>query len=187
MKSSGWVSRQHGISTLAAVVLSVLAGLTTASFLADWAVIRVQTPGPEVHNLTIPLPLVLGDAAAAFLPQDLADEAEVPPELKENKEAILEILGELIDAPDGRLISVDSDEAKVRIDLKKGELLVHVDAPDAKVFCRLPLKGLRKALEKWDFESIEPDLLLKTLHSARRGNLVEVDAEDGTHVTISMF
>lgn len=187
MQSRRRINGQRGLSTLAAIVLSALAGLTTATFLADWAVVRVRTPGPEVHNLTIPIPIVLGDMAAAFLPQDLADEAEIPPELKENKEAILEILGELIDAPDGRLISVDSDEANVRIGLKKGEILVHVDAPDAKVFCRLPLKGLRKALEKWDFETIEPDLLLKTLHSARSGNLVEVDAEDGTQVTISMF
>ncbi len=187
MKSSRWISRQRGVSTLAVIALSALAGLTTASFLADWVVVRVQTPGPEVHNLTIPAPLVLGDVAAAFLPQDLAEKAAIPPELKEQKETILEILDGLLESPDAELVSVDTDEAKVRVGLEKGEIQIHVDAPDAKVFCRLPLKGLRKALADWDFETVEPELILKTLHSAHSGKLVEVNAEDGTHVTISMF
>lgn len=187
MQFGGRIRRQRGVSTIAVVLLSAVAGLTTATLVADWAVVRVQTPGPEVHNLTIPFPVVLGDVAAAFLPRDLAEKAEIPPEIKENKEAILEILDELIESPSAQLVTVSSDEAKVSIGLEKAELQINVHAPDAKVFCRLPLKGLRKALENWDFETIEPDLILETLHSAHRGKLVEVNAEDGTHVTISKF
>lgn len=187
MKLPAGRMRQRGVSTLVTIALAALAGLTTAALLADWAVVRVRTPAPDAHHLMIPFPLVLGDVATAFLPDNLGEEAQLPPELKEQKTAILKALDALLDAEDSELVRVDSDEARVRLGIKGRELHIDVDAPDAKVFCRIPLKGLRKALEDWDFEKIEPGLILKTLHSARSGPLVKVDAEDGTYVEISTW
>ena len=62
-----------------------------------------------------------------------------------------------------------------------------VDAEDARVHCTIPVEGIHRALRKWDWQTFEPRLALKALHAADSGPLVEVHADDGTHVKITKW
>jgi hypothetical protein len=179
--------RQRGISTIGAVLLSALAGLATATVLADWVVVDVRTPEPENLRIMVPFPLVIADIAMAFVPEHTLEEARVPAEVLAQKDAILGALEALANAPDGNLVEVDTPDEHVRIFMDNGELGVYVDADDAKVRCTVPLAGIHKALEGWDWEVFEPRLALKALHSAKHGPLVEVHADDGTYVKITKW
>lgn len=176
--------RQRGISTLGAVVLSALAGLATATLIADWVVVDVRTPDPENFHIVVPFPLVVADIAMAFVPEHALEDAQVPDEVRAQRTAILGALEALANTPDGNLVEVTTPEEYVRIFMEDGELAVHVDAEDARVRCTVPLDGIYQALEDWDWEVFEPRLALKALHSASHGPLVEVDVDDGTHVKI---
>ncbi|MCD4749000.1 MAG: hypothetical protein K8R59_06475 [Thermoanaerobaculales bacterium] len=179
--------RERGISTIASVFLAAVAGLATATILMDWVVVAVDIPEPENISLKIPFPLIVADVALAFIPDEVADEVEIPRELLAQRKAILSGLGALIDGPDMNLVEVSSPDADVIVRKEGDSLKVSVDAEDAKVNCTLPLGGMHQALEKWDWKSFEPRLALKALHQAHRGTLVEVEAEDGTYVKITKW
>ncbi len=179
--------RQRGISTLGAVVLSALAALATATVLADWVVVDVRTPEPENLRILVPFPLVIADIAMAFVPDHALEEARVPEEVQAQKKAILGAIESLADVPDCNLVEVETPDEHVRIFMENGELGVYVDAENAKVRCSVPLAGIHKALEGWDWQVFEPRLALKALHSAKHGPLVEVHADDGTHVKITKW
>jgi hypothetical protein len=44
-----------------------------------------------------------------------------------------------------------------------------------------------EALEDWDWQTVDPDLLFDILGSASMGNLVTVEVDDGTRVAIKMW
>ncbi len=175
---------QRGISTLGSILLAAVAGLASAALLMDWLVIDVRIPDPETFSLTIPVPLVLADIAAVFIPDDVRTDIDVPEEFRNHREAVLEGLSHLLAAEDGSLVEVESPGERVTI-AKRGEtLLVDVAAEDATVRCAVPLAGLVRSLERWDGSTFKPELVLEALHRARSGVLVSVDAADGTRVTI---
>ena len=178
---------QRGISTIGAVVLAALAGLATATVIADWVVVDVRTPEPENLHIKVPFPLVVADIAMAFIPEDVMEEVRVPDEVRAQREAILGALEALADAPDGNLVEVTTPDEYVRVFMEDGDLQVHVDAEDATVRCSVPIGGIHRALEGWDWEVFEPRLALKALHAASHGPLVEVHADDGTHVKITKW
>lgn len=177
---------QRGISTLAAAVGAALLGLATATFLMDWVVIDVTVPEDDVHFVA-PLPLIVADIALAFVPDEAMEDAEIPPELRAQKDAILNGLDELLKLDDHALVSVSTPEENVEIRVVDGELLVSVDAEDARVRCTLPLEGIRDSLDRWDWTTVDPQMALDMLHAAHRGPLVDVQAEDGVHVKIDMW
>lgn len=181
------MKRQRGISTIGSIVLAALGGLTTASVVMDWMVIKVDTPEPGGVHLTIPFPLVAADVAGAFLPEEIAADMAVPEELKAQRAVVTEALSALAEAPDGVFVEVTSDQEQVRIAKKGSNLLIDVEADDARVHCNLPLVGLSENLSAWDWDVFDPQIILSALHDAPRGVLVDVDAEDGTTVTITKW
>jgi hypothetical protein len=96
-------------------------------------------------------------------------------------------LQSLADAPDATFVEVDADDAQVNISKKGKELLVSVDADDARVRCTIPVDGILEALESWDWETADPDLIFDILGSASMGELVTVEVDDGTRVAIKMW
>jgi hypothetical protein len=179
------MKRQRGISTLGSVLLAAVAGLGTATILMDWMIIDVQTPEPESIHIKAPLPLVLADIAVAFIPDDLAQ--EIPQEIRDQRETVLEALSSLVDAPDGALVEVTTPEETVSIVKKSHSLMIDVNAEGAVVHCSLPLDSIFTSLERWDWEIFEPRMVLTALHHTSPGVLVDVNTDDGTKVKITKW
>jgi len=178
---------QRGISTVPALVLATAAAMLTAVMLMDWMVVDIQTPEPEALHLTVPFPLVAARMATAFVPQEVMAEAEIPPEVKDLKQPVLDALDALLEAPDATLVRVDSPDAQVVIAKQGDDLRISVDAEEAVVRCLIPLDGVRDALQSWDWQSADPSLAFDILSAAPTGELVRVEAEDGTKVAIRMW
>ena len=179
--------RERGISTVPAVIMAAVAGLIAALLLMDWMVVDVQTPGPDGHHIKVPFPLLAARIATSFIPDEAMDDAEIPPEVKEHRETVLTALSTLVDAPDATLVKVEADDANVLIDKVGDDLRIAVDADDATVRCTVPLDGVLDALEHWDWETADPAMIFRVLGAASNGNLVTVEADDGTRVTINMW
>ncbi len=177
---------QRGISTLPAVLLAAFAGLVTAVFLADWVIVDVETTNADQVHIVVPFPLVLADIAMAFIPNDTFNEAEVPAELSEHREVIMDSLESLIACPDTTLVKVKNQDTLVLITKKGDTLHIEVDSDGNHVRCAIPVDGIRNALENWDWQTFDPDVLLDALHEADGGPLIKVEAEDA-RVAISMW
>jgi hypothetical protein len=175
------------MSTLGAILLTTLAGILTAGVLMDWMIVDVRTPEPESMRIWVPFPLVLGRIATAFIPDRAFDDAEIPPEVKQHREEALAALNALLDAPDATYVKVDAPDAKVDISKHGDNIEVAVDAEDAVVRCTVPLDGIVDALEDWDWETVDPAMAFKILSAADHGEMVHVEAEDGTRVAIKMW
>jgi hypothetical protein len=179
--------RERGVSTVGAVVLVGLAGTLATVAAMDWMLVDVRTSAPEAMHLRIPMPLVAGRIATAFVPDDALKEAEVPPELRQQRELVLAALRSLADGPDATLVSVVAPDAEVAVE-KRGDVVhIRIDADDANVRCAVPLDGVLSALERWDWQSFDPGIALDVMASAPMGEMVRVEADDGTRVVISMW
>lgn len=181
------MNRQSGVSTVGAVVLAGLAGTLATLLMMDWMLVDVQTPEPESMHIVVPFPLLAGRLAASFVPDEALRDAELPPEVLQQRDVVLTALRELAETPDATLVRVDADDAIVDISKIGDDLLVSVDADDATVRCKIPVDGILDALEDWDWQTADPDLIFDILGSASMGEFVTVEADDGTRVAIKMW
>lgn len=179
--------RERGVSTVGAVVLTGLAGMLAGLLMMDWVIVDVRTPEPEAMRIRVPFPLVAGRIATAMIPDEALAEATVPPELRAQRETVLAALRSLADAPDATLVSVRTPDERVEIVKRGSDLRIEVDAEDASVRCAVPLDGLLDALEGWDWQTADPGMLFDVLGAASNGDLVRVEADDGTKVAITMW
>ena len=108
-------------------------------------------------------------------------------ELLQQREVVLAALQELAATPDATLVRVNTEDAIVDISKMGDDLLVSVDADDATVRCKIPVDGILDALEDWDWQTVDPDLIFDILGSASNGNLVTVEVDDGTRVAVKMW
>lgn len=187
------MKRQRGMSTVGAVLLAGVAGLLTATLLVDWVVVDVRVPeGLDADlqapfHLKVPFPLLVADIATGLIPDDALQEARIPPEATAQKELVLAFVRELLETPDGDFVKVRTDDANVDVVKEGDNLMISVDADDAVVRCKVPIDGVLKALEDWDWETVDPQMIFDVLHAADNGNLVTVETEDGVQVAIKMW
>ena len=179
--------RERGISTIGGILLAGLAGILTAVAITDWVVVDVQIADPDPMHIKVPFPLFIADVASSFIPDEILNETEVPPEMAANKELILAAVTSLLDAPDTALVKVSAPDVLVEISKLGDNLRIAVDADDAIVRCTVPLDGVLYALEKWDWETFDPDLIFDTLGKADNGPLVTVEVDDGTKVAVNLW
>ena len=190
------MKNQRGMSTLGAVLLSGTVGLLTATMMMDWMVVDVHvvdvSPNDDIElnspvHVKVPFPLVVARMASAFIPDEAFEDAEIPPEVTAQKELVLASLRALLDSPDAALVRVQTDDANVSI-VKDGDTLrIAVDADDAVVRCNIPIDGVLKALENWDWQTADPQMIFDVLHAAENGELVTVATDDGVRVAIKMW
>ena len=179
--------RERGISTIGGILLAGLAGILTAAVITDWMVIDIQIADPDPMHIKVPFPLFIADVASSFVPDEVFEEAQIPPELAANKELILTAVSSLLDAPDTALVKVSAPDVLVEISKLGDNLRIAVDADDAIVRCTVPLDGVLYALEKWDWETFDPGLIFDTLGKADNGPLVTVEIDDGTKVAVNLW
>jgi hypothetical protein len=179
--------RQRGMSTIGGALLAALAGIATAVAITDWMVIDVRVADPDPVHVKLPFPIFIADVASSFVPDEAYDDARIPPEVAANKATILAAVASLLDAPDTTLVSIEAPDARVEIVKQGDNLLVAVDADDATVRCTVPLDGVLRALERWDWQRVDADLVFDILGEADNGPLVLVEADDGTRVAINIW
>ena len=178
---------QRGVSTLGAVLLAGTAGLLTATLLMDWMIVDIHVEEDGPINFKIPFPLVIADVASRFIPDEALEEAEVPPELKAQKDLILATVQALLESPDTHFVKVETEDANVDVFKEGDNLRIEVDAEDAVVSCMVPIDGVFNALEDWDWETFDPQMVFDILHAADNGHLVKVETEDGVRVAVRMW
>jgi hypothetical protein len=179
--------RERGVSTLGGILLATLAGMVTAALIMDWVVVDVHTPAPDAFHIKVPFPLVVGHVATAFIPDDVMAEAVVPPEVRQHRELVLTAVQSLLETPDATLVKVRADDAHVDIRKQGDDLVVAVEADDASVRCTVPLDGVLDALDDWDWETFDPGMMFDILGAVNHGELVTVEAEDGTRVAVKIW
>jgi hypothetical protein len=179
--------RQRGVSTVGAVVLTGLAGMLGALLMMDWMVVDVQVPEPDAIHILVPFPLVVGRIASSAIPDEALHDATVPEEVRRQRDTVLAAVRALADAPDATLVSVEAPDAQVTVAKEGDTLRIAVDTDDARVRCTVPIDGVLEALEKWDWETFDPGMIFDVLGSAPNGDLVRVEADDGTKVAITIW
>src|SRR5262245_23682894 len=124
------------------VLMGTLLGITGV------ALVDVRE-SPDGHHLTIPVPLMIAQAALTFAP----DEAKYIqcPQFARYQKVAATILVELEHAPDGVLVEAHDRGDSVLI-RKEGDVLrINVDeASGETVECNLPLRSAIKAVESYD-------------------------------------
>ena len=93
----------------------------------------------------------------------------------------------LLDSPDAEFVKVRTEDANIDIYKEGDTLRIAVDADEAVVRCNVPIDGILEALEKWDWETVDPQMAFDILHAADNGDLVTVATEDGVRVAIKMW
>lgn len=179
---------QRGMSTVGAVLLAATAGLLTATLMMDWMVVDVHVVEEDTPiHIKLPFPLLVADIATGFVPDQVFEEAEIPPEARAQKELVVETIRALLDSPDAEFVKVRTEDATVDISKDGDTLRIAVDADDAVVRCNVPIDGILKALEDWDWETVDPQIAFDILRAAENGDLVTVATEDGVRVAIKMW
>jgi len=168
------------------VVVAAALGLVAAAFIAQWVVIDVETSGRSAFKA--PVPLTLLRAAVALVPDSVYRDAQVPQELTAHRPSVLRAVTALRNSPDATFVTVRSEEADVSIAKQNGLLLVNVDSHDdaTTVRCRIPVDGLYKALDRWDWKTVDPGAFLAILGDAPHGPLVQVAAPEAT-INVSIW
>ena len=103
---------------------------------------------------------------------------EVPKEVWERKELIMEALKAIEDCPDTTFVQISTPEAKVLVKKEKGRIVFEVDAEDAKVQGALPIKPMISTLEKWNWRYFEPKLALDIFSAGGSKSYIFVDSEE---------
>ena len=187
---------QRGMSTVGAVLLAATAGLLTATLMMDWMVVDVHvldvSESDDIHadvplHVKVPFPLMIAKIATGFIPDEAFEDAQIPPEARAQKELVVETIRALLDSPDAEFVKVRTEEANVDIYKEGDTLRIAVDAEDAVVRCNVPIDGILKALEDWDWETVDPQMVFDILHAAENGALVTVAPEDGVRVAVKMW
>jgi hypothetical protein len=168
-------------AVLAAIPLSLVAVVAGTGVV----VVDVQQSGPSGHHIVVPVPLVLAQSAAAFVPEkgrhvDLGEAREYLP----MAEAALKALAE---SPDAELVRVDEANQHVRIVKSGGNLEVHVSHAGTReeVHVTVPLSMASGILREARSGYVSPATLVGLLGRARLTRLADVQSgEDHVRVTV---
>lgn len=165
---------------LAAIPLSLLGVFVgTGIVLVD-----VREGGPNGHHIMVPVPIVLAQAAAAFVP---AHKAHL--ELGEAREflpGIEKLVDALADAPDGEYVRVQERDQLVVVRKVGDHLDVKVEGRKENVRATVPLSMARDLVHQLQSGSLRPAGLVGSLHKARFTQIVDVRDGD-THVSVRVF
>ena len=165
-----------------AIILVLLAiaflGVSLIVLMFDWAWVDIQTTESSQNiHLKMPIPINLVSFALNFVPKE-GLQVEVPKEVWENKELIIEALQAIADSPDAILIRVKTPDAKVLVEKSKGRVILNVEAEDATVRAALPVQPMINILKKWDWKQLEPKIALDIFAACGSGSYLIVDSEE---------
>ncbi len=165
-----------------AIVLVLLAivfiGISLTVLMFDWAWIDIQTAESSQNiHLKIPVPLNLVSFGMNFVSKEEMH-VEIPREVWENRELIMESLKAIADCPDTTLVRVKTPDAKVIIEKSGGKIILNVEAEDATVHAALPIEAIIDILKEWDWKHFRPQIAIDIFAAGGSGSYLFVDCED---------
>ncbi len=148
------------------------------------AVVSVQESGPGGTHITVPVPLVLAQAALTFAP-DEAKYVECP-DLAKWQPLAEKVTEALRRCPDFTLVQVEQENGQNILIRKAGNcLVVDVTGDGQDVHCRVPLAAAQRFLASYDGRGFPTKAAIWALRGAPRGELVHVnDGNDDVSVRI---
>ena len=165
-----------------AVAVPVATTATVAATGVAW--IDVKEGGRDGHHIVLPVPLLLAETAASFIPQKELN-LDLPPEAIAHQGAVREVLQALATSPDGEYVRVLEEDQQVVIEKVGDTLHVQVHAKGGEeVIVNLPLSAVSEIIDRHGH--IAPARAVGLLRHARFSTLVDVhDGDD--HVKITVF
>jgi hypothetical protein len=158
--------------------------ITTATVAATGvAWVDVREGGDDGHRIVVPVPLLLAEVAASFVPEQALNHEMG--EAAEHLRAAGALLQALEQSPDGEYVRVDDKDEQVLIEKARDTLRVRVHGrrgEDVKI--NLPLQAVAAIIR--EDGRISPAAAVRLLRHARFSTLVEV-TDGNDHVKISVF
>jgi hypothetical protein len=167
---------------LLAGAIAVPTAATATVALTGVALVDVKEGGADGHRFLIPVPLILAEAAASFVPEkDLdVDLGEVRDHLR----SAGTVLKALAEAPDGEYVRVEEADEQVVIEKRGDTLHVSVKGKRENVEVHVPLAAVQEVIG--EDGRLSPRRAVRLLRHARFSTLVDVkDGDD--HVKITVF
>jgi hypothetical protein len=134
-----------GIPALLVLPLAVLGSRVYTSGTIDVEVMERNGCSFGMH-----VPATLVTTALYFMPECTVDgvRVEMDPEAREALRIAAAVAEELEGCPDGILVEVRDASDLVTIAKKDGKIHVFVDSPDETVRCSVPIRTVRRAVER---------------------------------------
>lgn len=129
--------------------LAASVGLTAAA-IYNGGVISVEVAETEGDAYQIDVPAGLINVLIGMTPDSLVEEAlaEIPAEVESYMPVVREAWRELSRAPDFKLVEVIGHDGHVVIEKRKGSLRILVDDGGSHIDIGIPLKTIRKLINK---------------------------------------
>jgi hypothetical protein len=168
-------------AALAAIPLTLVAAVAGTGVV----VVDVKEAGPSGHRIVVPVPLLLAQSAASFVP---AKERHVPiGDAARYLPVARAALDALADSGDGELVAVDDRDQHVRVAKRGSNLEIDVTGSrDEEVHVTVPLSMASEALRQVESGEISPGALVGLLRQARLTRLADVRS-DGNHVRVTVW
>ena len=171
---------KHKLVILAAIVVLVAAQTALAQDTNRW--VNVHVTENESHtNVEVHLPLSLVLTVLRNVDVENFHGGRVDLDIDEDVDINLpEILAAVKDAPDGKFVTVTSDEADVNVHKQGGTLYINVNQKEdemAKVEVTMPME-LMDALRFGEQNTLDVAALLQSLDKLPNGELVKVTSNE---------
>ena len=164
-----------------AIGVPVATTATVAATGVAW--IDVKEGGADGHRIVLPVPLLLAEAAASFIPPKELN-LDLPKGAVAHLGALREVLQALAASPDGEYIRVEEEAQQVVIEKAGDTLRIRVHGEGEDVTVNVPLSAVSEIIDRQG--RISPARAVGMLRHARFSTLVEVhQGED--HVKITVF
>lgn len=166
---------------LAAVPMSMMAIVAGTGVV----VVDVQEKGPEGHHFVVPVPLLLAQGAAAFVPNG-KDRVELG-EARRYLPMVEEMVKALADGPDGELVRVEERDQSVRIAKVGANLEIHVTerGQGDDVSVTVPLSMAAQLVREAQGGTLRASSVVSALRKARLTTLADVrSGEEHVRVTV---
>jgi hypothetical protein len=175
------------LTKLAALLVAIPLSMLGVFVGTGIAVVDVKEGGPGGHRIVVPVPLLLVQAAASFVPAKHLHGADRGiAEAKPYLPGLSKVVEALAEAPDCELVRVEERKQLVVVAKRGGMLQVTVDGAKEQVRVSVPLAIAADVLQQLEGGRIRPASLVASLQHARFTQLVDVrDGDD--HVSVRLY
>lgn len=162
-----------------AIAIPAVAAATVAATGVAW--VDVKEGGRHGHRIVVPVPLLVAEAAAAFVPRH---EIRLPPEAARRLPVAREVLQALAESPDAELVRVEERDEQVIVSKAGGDLHVEVHGRGGEVSVNVPLAAVKDLIR--EDGTIDPSDAVRVLRHSRFSTLLDVH-QGGDHVRVTVW
>jgi hypothetical protein len=165
-----------------AVALAVPLSLMVAT-IASTSFLVVDVRPDDGPRIVVPVPLILVQAATAFVPEEEIPN-EIPEEAREYLPVAKAALQALREVPDAEIVRVESPDEQVLIRVVDDMLEIRVQGSDGEdVEVNVPLETAEDIIEEVMSDDFHPADVVRALRRVSRTDLVKVNTGD-EHVKV---